>query len=82
MYAQIITPWSGDGIAMPFHPRVADDYGIKNWNDITAQFPVPPPINLYVVEITENEQTINAIAADANYIVLFAEPVTEPGMAG
>ena len=77
MKAQVITPWAGDGssIENANRPKVADDHNIQTWTDVTGQpsANLQPNPNMYIVEITCDQTTLDAIESDNNYEVLWSE---------
>ncbi len=76
--ARVLTTWIGTGQAgNPFRPRLADEYSVATCMDVTGQPAgklIPNP-NLFTVEITCSEAVYGAMAADANYTVLWSETV-------
>jgi len=76
--AQVLTRWDGDGIITPYHPEISSAYSL-GWNDITGQDVsiIIPEINIFVVEVTCDLQTLEAIENDPNYQVIWSEEQTD-----
>ncbi len=76
--ARVLTPWIGTGQHNDlYRPRLADDYALATCIDVTDQ-PIgnlPPGPNLFTVEIRCSQAVYDAVAADANYTILWSEPV-------
>ena len=73
--AQILTAWTiTDGANAPLLPTV---YPVAAWVDVTGQpavfLPVAP--NLYAIEVTAETATLDAIAADSDYLILWREEI-------
>jgi hypothetical protein len=68
--AQIITQWAGAGTeTSPNHPKLADDYALTSWTDVTgtpSQNLKPTP-NVLVVEVLASEAVFQNILNDPNY---------------
>jgi hypothetical protein len=80
--AQILTPCTGAGTAAaPFRPQLVADYApqaasaLAVWTDITGVADMPPAVNVYVVEVTCEAATLDAIEGDARYQIISAEEV-------
>lgn len=77
MIAQIVTPFSGDGLTTEtaYRPTVADIYSFAKWTDVTGlpTSEIIPGPNLYVIEAEMNAAILAAIEADPNYYVLWSE---------
>lgn len=74
--AQALTKWS-----VSREPQIALDYfgGLMVCDDATAQpnANITPDPNLYIVQIECDDAVLTAIEADANYFVLWDEPIIE-----
>lgn len=80
--AEIASPWIGDGTsANPYRAKLGDDYPLQSIDGTTNKTASIPP-NYEVWRVVTDEQTINAIAGNDAYFVLWAEPVTSAGVAG
>jgi hypothetical protein len=80
--AQILSPWIGDGTtASPYRPQLSDDFPGVSWQDVTGTDAAKliPETNSVVLEIETDEQTINEIASNPAYLVIWQEqkPETE-----
>lgn len=79
MKAQVITPWGQltvPGLGLTEQCKLKIDHpDIWTWVDVTAQPAenLSPNPNMYVVEITCDQITLDAIEADPNYHVLWSE---------
>jgi hypothetical protein len=73
--AQVLTPWVQTGAA--FRPRLPADHAVHSWVDVTGQpaTALLPSPNLYTVEVVCDDATLVAVEADANYVVLWSEPL-------
>ena len=71
--ARILTPWGQSGGKNL--PQLALDYALNGWSDVTGQPAVnlPPAPNLLTVEALCTQAVHDAVAADANYTVLWSE---------
>lgn len=76
--AAVLTGWSEIG-PRKFRPAIVEDYGLKEWTDITGQpsANIMPEPNLFVLEIRCEPATLDAIEADGRYCVLIAEEVLD-----
>ena len=79
MRAQILTAWIArdeSDIMSVNHPQLMDDYAdIHPLMDVTQQPDtnlVPSP-NLYIIEITCDQATLDLIDADPNYVIGWVE---------
>jgi hypothetical protein len=74
--AQVLTPWNSTG-GLNSPKLLADHPTIAAYRDATDQPPanIPPTPNLFTAEITCDDATLTAIEADANYTVLWSEPL-------
>lgn len=74
--AHVLTPWhQAGGVNSP--QLLIDHPGILTYRDATDQLVgniVPAP-NLFTAEITCDDATLAAIEADANYTVIWSEPL-------
>ncbi|KKL83460.1 hypothetical protein LCGC14_1974480 [marine sediment metagenome] len=78
--AEIVTPWIGAGIDNdPNRPQLGDDYAIKRWEDTTGQLSanLHPDPSIYIVKVLVEAAVLDAIEADNNYQVLWAEEVVD-----
>ena len=78
--AEIITPWTGDGAEGNFNrPKLADDYAITKWEDVTGQPSINFPLaqNAYVVLAVCEESVLAQIEADDTYYVLWSEVIND-----
>lgn len=73
--AAVVTPWAGDGqsAATAFGPKIAQDYVLTKWRDVTGQANIIPTPNLYVVEIACADAVLATLQADPNYLVLWSQ---------
>ena len=73
--AEVITQWhTNAGLS----PQVFEDYpNISQFEDVTGQdgANLPPPIDLYNIEIIATEAIMAAIETDNNYYVLWVEDI-------
>lgn len=72
--ARILTPWVQ--VAGVNQPQLPLDHALTAWQDVTGQpaanlLPAP---NLFTVEVLCTQAAYDAIAADANYTILWSEP--------
>jgi hypothetical protein len=75
---EVVTAWVAD--AEGNRPQLADDYPGVSWSDVTGQpvTAITPEPNLFSVAITWASQAdMDAIAADANYLVLWSEEIVD-----
>ena len=76
--AAVVTPWAGTGTKVdPYRPKLAIEYTAVTWDDITGQTTaqiVPAP-NAYTLLIRCDGDTLDTIEDDADYVVLWTEPV-------
>ena len=76
--AQIMTKWTvinGRNL-----PEINDMMGKSDgWNDVTGQLVenITPDPNAYTVECVVEKSTLDAIAADGRFIILWQEEVIE-----
>jgi hypothetical protein len=78
-HTAIVTPWVGSGTAAdPFRPLVAEVFAVA-WSDLTGQpsADLRPSPNAYTVRVVAPLATIQAIAADSRFVVLWAEEVVD-----
>ena len=72
----ILTPATGAGAkGDPRRPAVVAKYNLKTWEDVTAQpaenMPTSP--NLYGILVDETDTTLDTIAADSDFRVLWRD---------
>ena len=79
MKAEVITRWgvysdAETGISSN-RPQLVMDYVIPKWADVTGQpaANLAPDPNMYIIQIECDEATLDAIEADANYVVGWLE---------
>ena len=75
--AEIMTPWIGTGASTDANrPKLSDDYVI-GFEDVTGQPTgnLHPAPNLYIVQVECDAAMLNAIEADADYLVLWSEEI-------
>lgn len=65
--AEIVSPWAGDGLSEPQRPAVTVNHPLPNWDNVTAEQPLPTDPNLVVIQVLCAPEVIDAIAADPNY---------------
>jgi len=73
-----VTTWVAD--AGGNRPQLADDYPAVSWDDVTGQpvAAITPQPNLLSVAISRAaEADMQAIAADADYLVLWSEEIVD-----
>jgi hypothetical protein len=78
----VITTWTGTGSETePYRPRIADDYPLESWRDVTSQPSgnIPPDPNLYIIRCSCDVMTLDAIRKDGRYKILHEK--TEMGAA-
>ena len=78
--AEITTTWTGTGAQDDDNrPQLGDDYALRKWEDVTGQpsANLRPDPNLYVVRVECEEAVLDAIEADADYLVLWSEEIAE-----
>ena len=77
MKAEALTKWIGigNGTEDANRPQIADDHAVIKCEDVTGQPSenLQPDPNLYIVEITCDQATLDAIKADSNFMVLWHE---------
>lgn len=61
------------------HPRLADDYVLKSWEDVTGQpaEEIAPEPNTFTLRAIVSESVLDAIEADATYDVLSTDELSE-----
>jgi hypothetical protein len=73
VFADIITPWTGDGTEDdPNRPRLMDNYRF-GFTDKTGQpsGALPPQPNIFVINVKVEDTVLAQIDADAEYYVLW-----------
>jgi hypothetical protein len=72
VYAEICTPWVGDGLTIGtgFRPLLSEEYTV-DYRDTTGQALLPPKPNLYVVYVDVEESELALIQADSRFYVLY-----------
>lgn len=75
--AQVLTPWSNNRRALVL--EVFGHPAIQGCMDVTGQpaNSITPDVNLFAVEITCEQATLDAIEADARFVVVWSEDAEE-----
>lgn len=73
--ALIVTPFAQDSDGS-WCPKVMLDHALLGFEDQTGQQPISSP-NAYTIRATLTDTVLDAVEADANYLVLSAEPIVE-----
>lgn len=76
--ALIVTPYTGTGQGGDaYRPLVADAYPLARWQDVTGQqlAQIVPAPNAYSVEAEADTSTLDAIAADGRFGLIWREEV-------
>jgi len=84
---ECVTSWTGTGADEDANrPDVADKYMAggywregQKWEDVTAQASenIRPDPNLYIIYMELEADVLDALEADGDYLVLFAEEIVE-----
>ena len=77
---ECITNWTGSGAENDANrPSLGDAYALHKWEDVTGQpsESLWPDPNLYIVRAECEADVLDAILADSNYYVLWAEELED-----